>query len=204
VLYRILGHEDGSAMIDHISIAVRDFVIAAAGSGAVYTSGRISFDGYINMFGAVRHLGGGQNLAYATQAAASLSAAALVAVVWHRKLLLPVRAATLASAALVAAPLALFYDLMLGAVAALWLLRSDRRNRLSDWEKLALTGLFLLSLSPRLMAASSHLPVGPFIALALMGLVAAHALRHQPAPAKSIVTTGDTTAPSIGEIGVRP
>jgi len=162
----------------------RDFILAVAGSAPVYTSGRISFDGYINLFGAVRHLGGGRNLAYAAQGAASLSAAALVAVVWRRNFVLPVRAATLASAALVAAPLALFYDLMLGSVAALWLLRSDIRDRLSDGEKFALTGLFVLSLSPRFLADSSHLPIGSFIALALMALVAAHASRYKEVPAK--------------------
>ena len=170
----------------------RDFIIAAAGSAAVYTSGRIPFDGYINLFGAVRHLGVGQNLAYAAQGAASLSAAALVAIVWHRKLLLPVRVATLCSAALVAAPLALFYDLMLGSIATLWLLRSEGRDRLSDGEKFALAGLFLLSLSPRFLADSSHLPIGSFVALALMGLIAAHALRHNAVAAKAVATTGDT------------
>jgi hypothetical protein len=168
----------------------RDFILAVAGSAAVYTSGRISFDGYINLFGAVRHLGGGRNLAYAAQAAASLSAAAFVAIVWHRNLPLPVRAAILGSGALVAAPLALFYDLILGAVATLWLLRSDRRGSLSDGEKFALIGLFLLSLSPRFLADSSHLPIGAFVALALMGLVAAHALRHRTVPADA--TTSDT------------
>jgi Glycosyltransferase family 87 len=157
----------------------RDFITAAsAASSAVYAFGRIPFTGYINLFGAVRQLGGGQTIAYAAQAAASLSALALVVLVWHRKLRLPVRAATLCSAALVAAPLALFYDLMLGAVAALWLLRREERNRLSDGEKIALSGLFLLSLSPRSLAESSHLPVGPFIALALFGLVAIYSLRQ--------------------------
>ena len=155
-----------------------DFILAVAGSSAAYTSGRISFDGYINLFGAVRHLGGAENIAYAMQAVASLSAAALVAFVWHRGFALPFRAASLASAALVAAPLALFYDLMLGAIATLWLLRGNGRNRLSDWERIALIGLFLLSLNPRRLAEFSHLPIGPFIALALTGLVAAHALRH--------------------------
>jgi hypothetical protein len=157
----------------------RDFIIAAAGSSAVYASGRITFDGFINLFGAVRHLGGAQNLAYAMQAAASLSAAALVALVWQRNLPLPVRAATLASAALVAAPLALFYDLMLGAVAALWLLRGDGGHLLSDWEKIALIGLFVLSLSPRSLGEFSHLPIGSFIALALTGLVAVQVLRQR-------------------------
>jgi alpha-1,2-mannosyltransferase len=156
----------------------RAFIMAAAASPAVYSSGSITFDGYINMFGAIRHIGGAENIAYAMQAVAILSAAALVAFVWHRKLPLPARAAALASSALVAAPLALFYDLMLAAIATLWLLRGDGQNRLSDWEKIALIGLFVLSLSPRRLAEFSHLPIGSFIALALTGLVAVYALRQ--------------------------
>jgi hypothetical protein len=158
----------------------RDFVTSVAtASSAVYAFGRIPFDGYINLFGAVRQLGGSQNIAYAAQAAASLSAAAVVALVWHRNLPLPVRAATLASAAIVAAPLALFYDLMMGAIATLWLLRGAGRDNLPDWERVALIGLFMLSLSPRRLAEFSHLPIGSFIALGLAGLVAVHVLRHQ-------------------------
>lgn len=158
----------------------RDFITSvAAASSAVYAFGRIPFDGYANLFGAVRQLGGGQDIAYAAQAAASLAAAVLVAFVWHRNRPLPVRAATLASAALIAAPPALFYDLMLGAIASLWLLRGDGQNRLSDWEKIALTGLFVLSLAPRRLAEFSHLPIGSFIALALAGLVAAYGLRQR-------------------------
>jgi alpha-1,2-mannosyltransferase len=179
----------------------RDFIIAAAGSSAVYASGRISFDAYINLFGAVRELGGTQNIAYAMQVAASLSAAAVVALVWRRNLPLPLRAATLGSAALVAAPLALFYDLMLGSIAALWLLRSDGINRLSDWEKVALTGLFLLSLSPRFLTDSSHIPIGPFIALALMGLIAAHALRRKSVAAKAVAATGNTSGAAVPQEG---
>jgi hypothetical protein len=153
------------------------FITAMAASSAVYASGRIPFTGYINPFGAIRQLGGSQGLAYAMQAGAIAAAAALVAFVWRRGFSLPIRAATLASAALVAAPLALFYDLVLAELAALWLLRDDRDNRTAEWEKVALAGLFVLSLTPRTLAEFSHLPIGPIIALALAAIVASRALR---------------------------
>jgi hypothetical protein len=162
----------------------QDFVIAAMASSSVYATGRIPFTGYINPFGAVRQLGGTANFAYAVQAGAILTAAAFVAFVWRRDLPLPIRAAALASLALVAAPLALFYDLMLSAVAALWLLHGDGKNRLADWEKIALAGLLSLSLSPRSLAEASHLPIGPFIAFGLAALVARHALRCNGAHAE--------------------
>jgi alpha-1,2-mannosyltransferase len=155
------------------------FFVAAAASTTAYASGHIPFSGYINPFGAVRQLGGAVNIASAMQACAILAAAALVVLVWRRQLPLPIRAATLASATLVAAPLAIFYDLLLAAVAILWLLRSDGKHRLLDWEKIALAGLFLLSLSPRTLAEVSLLPIGPFIALGLAAIVAARALRGE-------------------------
>jgi alpha-1,2-mannosyltransferase len=156
-----------------------NYISALAKSDAVYASGRISFTGYINLFGAVRQLGGSEDLGYAVQAGAILAAAALVAYVWRRNLPLQLRAATLASAALIAAPFALFYELMLGAVATLWLLHGDAKNHLAEWGKITLAALFLLSLSPRSLAEFSHMPIGPLIALTLAVLVAAEALRWE-------------------------
>jgi alpha-1,2-mannosyltransferase len=160
-----------------------DYVMAAAESLDVYTSGRIAFTGYINPFGAVRQLGGTPTTASAVQLGALAVAAILVALVWGRRLPLPIRAATLASAALVAAPLALFYELMLGAVASFWLLHPDRRDALGTGAKLVLAALFLLSLIPRRLAEVSHLPIGAMITLALAGVVAAQALRYEGNPA---------------------
>ena len=139
-----------------------DYILAAAHSDTVYASGRISFTGYITLFGAVRQLGGSTKLGYAVQAGSMLVAGVLVAYVWRRRLPLQIRAATLASASLIAAPLALFYELMLGAVAALWLWR-DETDQHAEWEKITLVALFLLSLSPRTLAEFSHLPIGPFL-----------------------------------------
>ena len=82
----------------------RDYLAAAASSPAVYQSGRISFTGFINPFGAVLLLGGTPTMAYRVQAVTILAAVALVAYVWRRGLSLPIRAATLAAATLAALP----------------------------------------------------------------------------------------------------
>ena len=153
------------------------YLDAAVDSLGVYASGRIPFTGYVTPFGAVRQLGVQPETAGALQLGAIAAAAILVGLVWGRRLPLPIRAATLASAALVAAPLALFYDLMLAGVAGIWLLRPELRDHLGDGEKLALVALFMLSLIPRRLAELSHLPIGPMIALSLGGLVAGVALR---------------------------
>ena len=99
------------------------WLATAGNSPTMYQSGRILFAGMANIFGGARLLGAGVMLSYALQAAVSLAAAAVVIIVWRRHLSLPIRAATLAAASLVAAPLSLLYDLLLGVIAAAWLVR---------------------------------------------------------------------------------
>ena len=89
------------------------FLTAVTGSQAVYASGRIPFGGYVTPFGAAMLLGA-TGRPRRVQVGATLAAAGFVAGVWRRGLPLPIRAASLASATLVAVPLALFYDLVLG------------------------------------------------------------------------------------------
>ena len=157
------------------------FLAAAAGSGAVYETGRIPFGGFVTPFGAAMLLGADRTLAAIVQSAATLAAAGLVAWVWRRDLPLPARAASLVSATLVAVPLALFYDLVLAGVAGAWLLRGEGKCAVPEWGKLVLAGLYVLSLNPRGIAMAWHLPVGPLIALALVALVATIALRGESA-----------------------
>jgi len=165
------------------------FLTSVPGSQAVYASGRIPFGGFVTPFGAAMLLGATRTLAGIAQAVATVGAAGLVAWVWRRGLPLPIRAASLVSATLVAVPLALFYDLVLAGVAGAWLLSSEPDYRLREWEKLALAGLYALSLDPRGIAATWHLPVGSFIAVAFTSLVATVALRGRLV-AKSVAISG--------------
>ena len=157
----------------------RDYLTAAAASPAVYQSGRISFTGFINPFGAVLLLGGTPLIAYWVQAVTILAAAVLVAYVWRRGLSPPIRAATLAAATLAALPIALFYDLMLAAIAAAWLLRADGRYRLAEWEKIVLAGLFVLTFNPRSFSEILQLPIGPLVTLGFIGFVVARVAREK-------------------------
>src|SRR5439155_12525912 len=162
------------------------YLTAAAASPAVYQSGRISFSGFINPFGGVLALGGTPTMAYAAQAVTILAAGLLVGHVWHARLPLPIRAATLAAMTLAAAPVVLFYDLMLAAVAALWLLRAGGSCRLAEWEKVALAALFLLTLNPRSVSEMLHLPIGPLVTLAFAALVAGHVAQALSAAANGV------------------
>jgi alpha-1,2-mannosyltransferase len=154
------------------------FLAIVGDSHATYESGRILFAGMANPFGAARLLGAGVPLAYGLQAAASLVAAAIVVLVWRRRLSLPTRAATLAAASLVAAPLALLYDLMLGVIAAAWLVRDGDSPAASGWQKIALAGLFALVLSGRGLAEHWHVPAFPLAAVALLAIAGARAWRE--------------------------
>ena len=160
------------------------FLVTAGGSHAVYESGRILFAGMVSPFGAVRLLGGSVGLAYGIQAAASLIAAGSVVVVWRRSLSLPTRAAVLASATLVAVPLALLYDLMLGAVAALWLVRDRNSPAARDWEWPILAVVYLVLLDGRYIAEGWHVPVFPLAAIALFAISIGRALREIAQPAQ--------------------
>lgn len=153
--------------------------LAAAGSSpAMYQSGRILFAGMANSFGAARLIGAPPALAYALQAAMSLAAAAVAVVVWRRRLSLPTRAATLAAASLVAAPLSLLYDLLLGVVAASWLVRDRAAPAAAAWEKAALAALYLMLLDGRGLAERWHVPAYPLAALLLFAIAAARARRE--------------------------
>ncbi len=156
-----------------------DFFVAIVASSHVYASGRIAFSGFVTPFGAAMLLGARPGGAAILQIVSCAAAAVFVAFVWRRNLPLPIRAASLVSATLVAVPLALFYDLVLAGVAGAWLLRGDGEFKLTEWQKWLLAGLFVLCLNPRGIAADWHLPVGPLIALVLATLTAAVALRHR-------------------------
>jgi alpha-1,2-mannosyltransferase len=153
------------------------FLTAVTGSQAVYTSGRIPFGGFVTPFGAAMLLGATGTLSGIVQVSATVAAAGFVAWVWRRGLPLPIRAASLVSATLVAVPLALFYDLVLAGIASAWLLRGEAKYCQPEWGKVALAGLYVMSLNPRGIAEHLHFPAGPLIAVALTTIVATIACR---------------------------
>jgi alpha-1,2-mannosyltransferase len=146
------------------------FLTTAGTSHTMYESGRILFSGFASPFGAARFMGAGVSLAYAIQGVGTAVSAAMVAVAWRLNLSLPTRAGVLATGALVAAPIALLYDLLLPAIGACWLLRGDAASRLTMWERIAFVGLFLLLLDPRGLTETLHVPVALFAALVVFAM----------------------------------
>ena len=146
------------------------FLITAGASHSMYESGRILFGGFVSPFGAMRLMGAGTPVSYAIQAVFSLVAVAVVAVAWRRNVSLPARAAVLASATLVAIPLSLLYDMMIGAVAACWLLRGQGKRIAAPWETTVLALAYTAMLDSRGLAEQLSLPVNTIAALALFAL----------------------------------
>jgi hypothetical protein len=119
-------------------------------------------------FAALRLLGGPIPLAYAGQAVAALVAAAAVIWTWRRPAPLPVKAAVLVSATLLASPYSFDYDLTLLGLVVAWLGWIGVQTGFRSGEKPA---LLLAWLSPALatpIAAVSGLQLGPVLLLWLL------------------------------------
>ena len=101
----------------------------------------------------------------------------LVFIVWWRNLSLPLRAASLAAATLVAVPVAIFYDLMLGTIAVCWLAR-DKSRPISAAEKTFFAAITLLLLDARHLGESYHIPTAALAVLGLFAIVTSRALRE--------------------------
>jgi alpha-1,2-mannosyltransferase len=151
------------------------FFATAGGAHSMYESGRILFSGFVSPFGAMRLMGASTSVAYAVQAVFTLIAALAVGIVWQRRLSLPVRNAVLVSATLVALPLSLLYDMMLGAIAACWLVRGASKDALPAWEKTSLALIYAAMLDSRALAEQFSLPVNTIAALTLFGFAARRA-----------------------------
>ncbi|HEV2546963.1 MAG TPA: glycosyltransferase family 87 protein [Stellaceae bacterium] len=156
--------------------AWRDFLTIAMTSPGTYENGRIQLAGIISPFAALRVIGIDTSLAYLTQLAATLAAALFVAYLWRRRVSLPVRAAALIAATLVAVPVMLLYDLMLALLAIIWLVGAARHTGFFSWEKMTFVVLFLAALVTLSTGRFFHLPLALIGDVALLAAIARRAL----------------------------
>jgi alpha-1,2-mannosyltransferase len=154
----------------------RSFFVAIAGSSTAYGS-VIDKGAMVNGFGAVLILGGSPAIAYVVQAVVTLAASFLVACVWRWPTGLAVRGAALTGAALLAAPLALFYDFTIAFVAIAWLVRQGRDEGFMPWDKAVLMGTFIVPLASRYVGRE-HVPIATVALMALLVIVVRHARRQ--------------------------
>ena len=174
------------------------YLAELSGARAVYETGRIEIAGYVTVFGAARLLGIAAPVAYALQLAAALGSATIVAWIWRRDADSAHRGAALAAGILLSVPLALLYDLMIAAVAILWLARAASRDGFLPWEKLLLAFCMLVPLACRYVGEGLGMPLAPLAPIALLGLAVARSLRTQPFRAGSARTPTLDRAPALG------
>ncbi|MDE2228793.1 MAG: DUF2029 domain-containing protein [Alphaproteobacteria bacterium] len=166
------------------------YLTAAIDSHSTYELGRINLAFMISPFGALRVLGGDVGPAYAVQGLATLTAVALVGFVWWRNMSREIRCAVLAATTIVAVPVILLYDLMLGAVAAAWLIRAARQTGFLPWEKTALVAAYTIPLVALTAGQRGHVPLAPLAAILLLAMIMA---RANQAPAGRRQTVAGTT-----------
>jgi alpha-1,2-mannosyltransferase len=170
-----------------------------AGARAVYETGRIELAGYVTPFGAARLLGLAPTVAYALQLAVSFVTATIVFWIWRRDADPAHRGAALAAGVLLSIPLALLYDLMIAAVAMLWLVRAASRDGFLPWEKLALAFCFLVPLACRYVGEGFGIPLGPLAPIILLALTIVRSLRAQPFHAAGVrAASALDRAPALG------
>lgn len=146
----------------------RAYLSSATGSLGTYEFGRIDFSGMISVFGAVRLIGGGLDLAYSLQAGMALAATVVTVCLWRVEADPAAKAAGLISATLLSVPVILLYDLTLAGVAIAWLARAERDQRMPTWQQIGFVAIFVISFSLRDIGSKFGLPLGPIPALILL------------------------------------
>jgi hypothetical protein len=153
------------------------FLAKAAGStGGPMDSGQVLLQARVDPTGALQILGLPLMASRLIWIVILFATVAILAIIWRRASH-PVRGAALAASVLIAAPFALFYDLVTASLAGALMVQAARRNGFLPGERPILIGLYgaaLLATAHPLVAAS-HIPFGAFCAPALLALAARRA-----------------------------
>lgn len=157
----------------------RIYLALAAGAHGSYEHGVIDLAAFATPFGGARLAGIPVAAAYALQALVTLVSAAAVAVVWRKRLSLPVRAAMLCAGVLISVPVALMYDMLVSTVAIFWLIRAARESGWMPWEKTLLSIVYVAPLLSRWpVGAETRFSLGAAAGIALLAVAIAAARRE--------------------------
>ncbi len=129
-------------------------------------------------FAAVRLIGGGVSLAWATQGVIGALSAIVVAAVWRTSREQAARAVVLVCATLLATPYVLDYDLTLLAVALAFAVRRARTASWSPWELTLLVVVGAVPALARPLGMVSHVGLAPLAIGLLLGHTAWRELRR--------------------------
>ncbi len=143
---------------------------------AVLEDGRLPWAKMPSLFAALRLLGTPVDWAYAAQGAMALVAAAAVALVWWRRVPLPLAAAVLTSGALLVSPHVNDHDMALLAVPIAILAWHGHRAGGLRGEREILAAAWLAPVITAIVAEPTHLQMGFLFILALFALAVTRAL----------------------------
>jgi hypothetical protein len=151
-------------------------------SRAFLSDGWADFGKLQTAFGLTRMLGGGETLAWAVQGIVALVAALAVAVLWRSDDACEIKAAALATGAMLATPYLYTYDLVVLAVPLAFLFRLGRARRFLQHEMAGIGVACLLILIFPFVKA----PVGFFAVLIVAALIARRALATEDLPQSAV------------------
>src|SRR6267154_6100580 len=137
----------------------------------VLEQGSTGWEKIQSVFSAVRNWGGNLATAYAAQGALALLLAASLAWLWHSEAAFELKAAALAAGSLLATPYVLDYDLVVLAVAIVFLARHGLKHGFRDFEISLLAAAWLAPLLSRAIAGATGIPLGLIVLLALYGFI---------------------------------
>jgi len=155
------------------------FLVAARQTGSVYglADTKVDLPGLTNAYGAALTLWGNPALAIQVQIVTMLCVMSAVAWVWAGQHRLALRAAVLLAGIPVAAPIVMFYDLMVTGLAIAWLVRDGHEHGFPPWQKTGLTIGFLLPLLSGNLDTTMQGIASPLAAFLVMGLALRAALQ---------------------------
>jgi Glycosyltransferase family 87 len=129
------------------------------------------------VYGLIRYLHGGAGAAWAAQGIATAGAAVIVWRIWRSPLRYSLKAATLATAALLATPYAFAYDMTMTAISVAFLASDQLDYGVMRGEPMVLIVLFAISLA--ILIALGSIPLGPVVVITLLGLILRRALYYR-------------------------
>jgi hypothetical protein len=122
-------------------------------------------------FAAVRLLHGGLPLAYGVQALVMIGACAALVHAQRTAPRAEAEGPAMATAALLASPFLLDYDLILLAIPLAWLTAKGLKSGFLPWEKIILASAFMAPAVSRNIASATGVPLGPLVVAAVFWLV---------------------------------
>jgi hypothetical protein len=159
-----------------------EYVAVAPLGHAVLQFGLVPHYKMQSVYAAGRLLGATSSLALGVQVLATLGAAIFLVWIWRPARNQNIKNVALIAATLFATPFLLDYDLLLLAPAVAWMISAMLQSRALPWERVTLAALCLDPLVARAIGQTVHVPLTPFVLLALMLVVARRARSELRAP----------------------